>query len=95
VKFFRRRKNCAQHLRFAPDNAKFEGVMTKSKAAIFEGIGQPLIIDEIEVDDPREGEVMIKLDATGLCHTEIWYMSGGDTSTRGGSVLGTKAAVWL
>ena len=62
--------------------------MTKSKAAIFEGIGQPLIIDEIEVDDPRDGEVMIKLDATGLCHTEIWYMSGGDTSTRGGSILG-------
>jgi S-(hydroxymethyl)glutathione dehydrogenase/alcohol dehydrogenase len=62
--------------------------MTKSKAAIFEGIGKPLIIDEINVDDPKAGEVMIKLDATGLCHTEIWYMSGGDTTTRGNSILG-------
>lgn len=62
--------------------------MTKSKAAIFEGIGKPLIVDEITVDDPKAGEVMIKLDATGLCHTEIWYMSGGDTSTRGNSILG-------
>lgn len=62
--------------------------MTLSKAAIFTGINQPLIIDEIQVDDPREGEVMIKLDATGLCHTEIWYMSGGDTQTRGNSILG-------
>ena len=62
--------------------------MTKSKAAIFEGIGKPLVIDEIEVDDPRDGEVLIKLDATGLCHTEIWYMGGGDTTTRPGSVLG-------
>lgn len=62
--------------------------MQKSKAAIFTGINQPLVVDEIEVDDPREGEVMIKLDATGLCHTEIWYMSGGDTSTRPNSILG-------
>ncbi len=62
--------------------------MTLSKAAIFTGINQPLVIDEIEVDDPKAGEVLIKLDATGLCHTEIWYMSGGDTTTRGNSILG-------
>ena len=62
--------------------------MTKSKAAIFTGINQPLLLDEIEVDDPKAGEVMIKLDATGLCHTEIWYMAGGDTSTRANSILG-------
>ncbi len=62
--------------------------MTKSKAAIFTGINQPLVIDEIEVDDPKDGEVLLKLDATGLCHTEIWYMSGGDTSTRANSILG-------
>lgn len=62
--------------------------MTKSKAAIFEGIGKPLIIDEIDVDDPKEGEVLVKLDATGLCHTEVWYMSGGDTVTRHPQILG-------
>ncbi len=62
--------------------------MTKSKAAIFTGINQPLVIDEIEVDDPKAGEVLIKLEATGLCHTEIWYMSGGDTTTRANSILG-------
>ncbi|HEX8234734.1 MAG TPA: zinc-binding dehydrogenase [Abditibacteriaceae bacterium] len=60
----------------------------KSKAAIFEGIGKPLVIDEIEVDDPKDGEVRIKLEATGLCHTEVWYMSGGDTTTRTPIVLG-------
>lgn len=52
--------------------------MTKSKAAIFTEIGKPLIIDEIEVDDPGPGECLVKLDATGLCHTELWYMAGGD-----------------
>ena len=60
----------------------------KSKAAIFEGIGKPLVIDEIEVDDPGEGEVLVRLDATGLCHTEIWYMGGGDTVLRHPQILG-------
>jgi S-(hydroxymethyl)glutathione dehydrogenase/alcohol dehydrogenase len=62
--------------------------MIQSKAAIFTGIGQPLVVDEIQVEDPKEGEVLIKLDATGLCHTEIWYMSGGDTTTRPNTILG-------
>ncbi|MFN3649544.1 MAG: zinc-binding dehydrogenase [Armatimonadota bacterium] len=55
----------------------------KSKAAIFTEIGKPLIVDEIEVDDPGPGECLVKLDATGLCHTEIWYMGGGDNVDYG------------
>jgi S-(hydroxymethyl)glutathione dehydrogenase/alcohol dehydrogenase len=50
----------------------------KSKAAIFTGIDQPLVVDEIEVDDPGPGECLVRLAATGLCHTEVWYMGGGD-----------------
>ena len=60
----------------------------KSRAAIFEGVGKPLVIDEIEVDPPRQGEVLVRLQATGLCHTEIWYMSGGDTRTLVPAILG-------
>src|SRR5437667_5296264 len=60
----------------------------KSRAAIFEGMGKPLIIDEIEIDPPKQGEVLVRLQATGLCHTEIWYMSGGDTRTLVPAVLG-------
>src|SRR5205823_10388436 len=60
----------------------------KSRAAIFEEVGKPLIVDEIEVDPPKEGEVLVKLDATGLCHTQAWYMSGGDTRTLTPAVLG-------
>lgn len=51
----------------------------KSKAAIFTGIGQPLVVDEIEVGDPGPGECLVRLEATGLCHTELWYMGGGDS----------------
>jgi S-(hydroxymethyl)glutathione dehydrogenase / alcohol dehydrogenase len=50
----------------------------KSRAAIFTKIGEPLVIDEIEVEDPGPGECLVRLEATGLCHTEIWYMGGGD-----------------
>src|SRR5712692_3795952 len=60
----------------------------KSRAAIFEAVGKPLIIDEIEVDPPKQGEVLVRLEATGLCHTEIWYMSGGDTRTLAPAILG-------
>lgn len=60
----------------------------KSRAAIFEAVGKPLIIDEIEVDPPRQGEVLVRLQATGLCHTEVWYMSGGDTRTLVPAILG-------
>jgi S-(hydroxymethyl)glutathione dehydrogenase/alcohol dehydrogenase len=60
----------------------------KARAAIFEGVGKPLVIDEIEVDPPKEGEALVRLEATGLCHTEIWYMSGGDTRTLAPIVLG-------
>src|SRR5947199_10774241 len=60
----------------------------KSLAAIFEEIGKPLIVDEIEVDPPKEGEVLVRLQATGLCHTEVWYMGGGDTRTLTPSILG-------
>lgn len=55
----------------------------KSKAAIFTEIGKPLILDEIEVGDPGPTECLVKLEATGLCHTEVWYMSGGDNVDYG------------
>src|SRR5947209_13987021 len=60
----------------------------KSKAAIFEGVGKPLVVGEIDVDGPKQGEVLVRLEATGLCHTEVWYMSGGDTRTLAPIVLG-------
>jgi S-(hydroxymethyl)glutathione dehydrogenase/alcohol dehydrogenase len=42
----------------------------KSRAAVLYGPNQPFKVEEIEVDDPREGEVQIHLAATGLCHSD-------------------------
>src|SRR5688500_16740716 len=58
---------------------RFSKMPTRSKAAIFTEIGKPLIVDEIEVDDPGPGECLVKLEATGMCHTELWYIGGGDS----------------
>lgn len=60
----------------------------RCKAAIFVAEGQPLVLDEIEVDPPKAGECLVKLEATGLCHTDLYTMSGSDPSAYWPAVLG-------
>jgi S-(hydroxymethyl)glutathione dehydrogenase/alcohol dehydrogenase len=48
----------------------------KSRAAICLGPNRPLEIDEIEVAGPRQGEVLIEIKATGLCHTDYHLIDG-------------------
>lgn len=60
----------------------------KSRAAIALEAGKPLIIDEIDVEGPREGEVLIKIIATGVCHTDAYTLSGKDPEGIFPSILG-------
>ncbi|MET0987627.1 MAG: alcohol dehydrogenase catalytic domain-containing protein, partial [Steroidobacteraceae bacterium] len=48
----------------------------KVRAAVFYGPGKPLEIETLELDDPRADEVLIKVLATGLCHTDLHMMDG-------------------
>lgn len=50
----------------------------KSQAAIALQAGQPLIIDEIDLAGPKQGEVLVRLVATGVCHTDAFTLSGAD-----------------
>jgi len=43
----------------------------KTRAAVVEGQGQPFTITEVELDEPREDEVLVRMVATGICHTDI------------------------
>ena len=52
------------------------------KAAISEGDGK-YFIDEIEVGDPLAGEVLVKIEAAGLCHTDHDSLSWGKTIVLG------------
>jgi len=50
----------------------------KSKAAIAWGANQPLSIEEVDVMLPRKGEVLVKVVASGVCHTDAFTLSGDD-----------------
>jgi S-(hydroxymethyl)glutathione dehydrogenase / alcohol dehydrogenase len=64
----------------------------KSRAAIALEAGKPLVIDEIDVDGPRAGEVMIRIAATGVCHTDAFTLSGDDPEGLFPCVLGHEGA---
>ena len=46
------------------------------KAAVCYEFGKPLVIDEIEIDPPRSGEVMVRLAATAVCHSDVHHIRG-------------------
>ena len=50
----------------------------KSRAAIAFEAGKPLEIDEVDVEGPKEGEVLLRIVATGVCHTDEFTLSGAD-----------------
>lgn len=50
----------------------------KSKAAIAWGPNQPLSIEEVDVMLPKKGEVLVKIIASGVCHTDAFTLSGED-----------------
>jgi S-(hydroxymethyl)glutathione dehydrogenase/alcohol dehydrogenase len=50
----------------------------KTRAAVCYQAGQPLVIEEVDLDGPRAGEVLVELKATGVCHTDEFTRSGAD-----------------
>ncbi|MFC6205515.1 MULTISPECIES: S-(hydroxymethyl)glutathione dehydrogenase/class III alcohol dehydrogenase [Psychrobacter] len=60
----------------------------KSKAAIAWGPNQPLSIEEVDVMLPRKGEVLVKILASGVCHTDAYTLSGEDPEGVFPAILG-------
>lgn len=50
----------------------------KSRAAVALAAGRPLSIEEVQVSAPKAGEVLVKIVATGVCHTDAFTLSGKD-----------------
>ena len=50
----------------------------RSRAAVAFQAGKPLEIVDVNLDGPREGEVLVEIMATGLCHTDDFTKSGAD-----------------
>jgi S-(hydroxymethyl)glutathione dehydrogenase/alcohol dehydrogenase len=64
----------------------------KVKAAIAVQPGNPLEVDQIDLEGPKAGEVLVRLVATGVCHTDAYTLSGNDPEGLFPAVLGHEGA---
>lgn len=62
------------------------------KAAVLEQFGQPLVVRDVELAEPGPGEVLVRLVACGVCHTDMYTASGVDPSGYAPTVLGHEGA---
>src|SRR6201994_617510 len=60
----------------------------KSRAAVAWEAGKPLSIEEIDVQGPKAGEVLVRIVATGVCHTDAYTLSGDDPEGAFPVILG-------
>jgi S-(hydroxymethyl)glutathione dehydrogenase / alcohol dehydrogenase len=64
----------------------------KIDAAVLEQFGKPLVVQEVELADAGPGEVLVRLAACGICHTDMYTASGVDPSGYAPTVLGHEGA---
>jgi S-(hydroxymethyl)glutathione dehydrogenase / alcohol dehydrogenase len=62
------------------------------RAAVLEQFGEPLQVQQLELAEPRAGEVLVRLVACGVCHTDLYTASGADPSGYAPTVLGHEGA---
>jgi S-(hydroxymethyl)glutathione dehydrogenase/alcohol dehydrogenase len=62
------------------------------RAAVLEEFGSPLVVQEVELAEPTSGEVLVRLVACGVCHTDLYTASGADPSGYAPTVLGHEGA---
>jgi S-(hydroxymethyl)glutathione dehydrogenase/alcohol dehydrogenase len=64
----------------------------RMRAAVLEEFGAPLVVQELELAEPRAGEVLVRVQACGVCHTDMYTASGVDPSGYAPAVLGHEGA---
>ena len=64
----------------------------KTKAAIAFEAGKPLTLEMVDLEGPKEGEVLVQVKATGICHTDAYTLSGRDPEGLFPSILGHEGA---
>ena len=60
----------------------------KSRAAVAREAGKPLEIEEVDVEGPKQGEILVRVVATGVCHTDAYTLSGADPEGLFPAILG-------
>ena len=64
----------------------------QTRAAIARKAGDALSLETVELDGPREGEVLVEIKATGICHTDEYTLSGADPEGLFPAILGHEGA---
>ena len=64
----------------------------KTRAAVARKAGEPLSLETVELAGPKEGEVLVEIKATGICHTDEYTLSGADAEGLFPSILGHEGA---
>ncbi|WP_426321375.1 S-(hydroxymethyl)glutathione dehydrogenase/class III alcohol dehydrogenase [Pseudoduganella sp. R-43] len=64
----------------------------KTRAAVAWKAGAPLTIEEVDLDGPRAGEVLVEIKTTGICHTDHYTLSGADPEGLFPAILGHEGA---
>src|ERR1700710_2875753 len=64
----------------------------KTRAAVARKAGDKLSLETVDLDGPREGEVLVEIKATGICHTDEYTLSGADSEGLFPSILGHEGA---
>lgn len=62
--------------------------MIKTRAAVAWAAGEPLKIEEVDLMPPQKGEVLVRIVATGVCHTDAYTLSGTDPEGVFPAILG-------
>ena len=64
----------------------------ETRAAVAHKAGEPLTIETVHLDGPREGEALVEIKATGVCHTDEFTLSGADPEGLFPAILGHEGA---
>jgi S-(hydroxymethyl)glutathione dehydrogenase/alcohol dehydrogenase len=64
----------------------------KTRAAVAYEAGKPLVVEEVELEGPKAGEVLVEVRATGVCHTDEFTRSGADPEGLFPAILGHEGA---
>jgi S-(hydroxymethyl)glutathione dehydrogenase/alcohol dehydrogenase len=64
----------------------------KTRAAVAYQAGKPLVVEEVELEGPKAGEVLVEIKATGVCHTDEFTLSGADPEGLFPVILGHEGA---
>src|SRR3954470_6061841 len=64
----------------------------KIRAAVLEEFAKPMVVQELDLAKPKAGEVLVRLQACGVCHTDLYTASGADPGGYSPCVLGHEGA---